>query len=139
MADVYARYSTSDSGNVIGNAVPLAGLVPGVPVVIKVPLTAGAGTALDITVAVPQKMRLIDVVAYTTTTVTSAQVQVFTAASGGGSAASSALATAAAGVTRNALTTATLVFAAGSTMFVRQSGGATLSGGEVYLTCLPEV
>lgn len=139
MADVYARYSTNDSGNVIANAVPAAGLVPGVPVVIKVPLTAGAGTALDISVAVPQKMRLIDAKVNTTTTVTSAVVQVFTAAAGAGSAATSSMAAAAAGVTRDALTTATLVFAAGSTMFVRQSGGATLSGGEVYLTCLPEV
>jgi hypothetical protein len=48
------------------------------------------------------------------------------------------MASAAAGVTRDALTTATQVFAAGATMYVRQSGGATLAGGEVYLYLLAE-
>lgn len=136
--DVYARHQTNDNGGIVADAVPLAGLVPAGLMVIKVPLTAGAGTALDIQVTAPQKLRLIDAKVNTTTTVTSAVVQVFTAAAGAGTAATSSMAAAAAGVTRDALTTATQLFAAGAIMYVRQSGGATLSGGEVYLYCIAE-
>lgn len=137
--DVYPRNTSSGQGTVPVGAGPAAGLVPVAPIYIKVPLTAGAGTALDIQVTAPQKLRLIDAFVITTSTVTSAVVQVFSAASGGGTAATSSMAAAAAGTTRNALTAATSTFAKDAVMYVRQSGGATLSGGEVYLVCLPEV
>jgi hypothetical protein len=136
--DQYGRFSTGDAGVAAQGAAPAAGLQPGQTITIKVPLTAGAGTALDVQVTCPQKARLIDTRVNTTSTVTSAVVQVFTAAAGGGTAASSSIAAAAAGIARDALTTATQVFAAGAIIYVRQSGGATLSGGEVYLTLLPE-
>lgn len=136
--DIYGRAATGDPGTVVAGASPAAGLQPTPLLIIKVPLTAGAGTALDISVTAPQKLRIVDAMVKTTSTVTSAVVQVFTAAAGAGSAATSSMAAAAAGVTRDALTTATLVFAANATIFVRQSGGATLSGGEVYLYCIAE-
>lgn len=136
--DQYGRFVTGDQGSIVPGAMPAAGLQPGIPFVIKVPVTAGAGTALDIQVVAPQKLRIIDAMVKTTSTVTSAVTQVFTAAAGGGTACTSSMASAAPGVTRDALTTATQVFAAGATIYVRQSGGATLAGGEVYLYCLPE-
>lgn len=134
--DVYPKIGSTDPGSAAGGpgSVPSTGLIPGMIYNVRVPLTAGAGTALDISVPIGVKSRLIDATVLTTTTVTSAVVQVFTAASGGGTACTSSMAAAAAGRTRDALTTATQVFAAGSTCFVRQSGGATLSGGEVNLT-----
>jgi hypothetical protein len=134
--DSYLKVGTSDAGSAAGagGAAASTGLVAGTVYNVRVPLTAGAGTALDISVPIGVKSRLIDATVLTTTTVTSAVVQVFTAASGGGTACTSSMAAAAAGRTRDALTTATQVFAAGSTCFVRQSGGATLSGGEVNLT-----
>lgn len=134
--DLYLRPGTTDQGSATGQpgAVASTGLTAGTIYNVRVPLTAGAGTALDNTFAVGVKSRLIDATVLTTTTVTSAVVQVFTAAAGGGTACTSSMAAAAAGRTRDALTTATQVFAAGATVYVRQSGGATLSGGEVNLT-----
>jgi hypothetical protein len=136
--DLYPRVSGNDAGTAAPGAAPSTGLTPMAPYVVRIPLTAGAGTALDISFVVPSKSRLVDAMVKTTSTVTSAVVQVFTAAAGGGTAATSSMAAAAAGVTRDALTTATVVFAAGSTCYVRQSGGATLSGGEVLLTFVQE-
>jgi hypothetical protein len=134
--DMYPRVGTSDAGSpsATGGAAAATGLTAGTIYNVRVPLTAGVGTALDISVPIAVKSRLIDASVLTTTTVTSAVVGVFTAASGGGTAATSSMAAAAAGRTRDALTTATVVFAKDATCFVRQSGGATLSGGEVNLT-----
>ena len=138
--DVFPRMSSNDAGTATTSqgAAPAAGLVPGTIQMIRVPLTAGAGTAIDSQVVVPQKMRLVDAQMKCTSTVTAAQVQIFTAAAGGGVAASSAMAAAAPGVTRDALTTATLVFAANAIVYVRSSGGATLPGGECVLTFVCE-
>lgn len=136
--DVYPRVAGNDAGTSAQGATPSTGLTPFNPFCVRIPLTAGAGTALDIPFVMPIKARLVDAMVKTTTTVTSAVVGVFTAAAGAGTAATSSMAAAAAGVTRDALTTATVVFAAGSTVYVRQSGGATLSGGEVLLTFVPE-
>lgn len=135
--DDYARSVTGDAGTAAGGA-PAAGLQPAALRIIKVPMTAGAGTSADTQVIAPMKLRIIDAMMKTTSTVTSAVVQVFTAASGGGTACTSSLAAAAAGTTRDALTTATQVFAAGATIFCQRSGGATLCGGELYLYCIPE-
>lgn len=140
--DVYPRPASGDAGTASGpaaiGAAPAAGLVPGTVMMIRVPMTAGAGTALDNLVVVPCKARLVDCQVKTTSTVTSAVVQVFTAAAGGGTACTSSMSAAAPGVTRDALTTATQVFAAGATAYVRQSGGATLAGGEAVLTFICE-
>jgi hypothetical protein len=136
--DLYARPQTNDPGTAIPGQGPAAGLQPVSPFVIKVPLTAGAGTALDIAVVMPMKAKIVDAFCITTTTVTSAVAQVFTAITGGGTALTSSMAAAAAGTTRNALVALPTAVAAGATFYVRQSGGATLSGGEVYLTCIPE-
>lgn len=136
--DNYGRSTTSDPGSIVPGAGPAAGLTPVELLVIKVPLTAGAGTTNDVQVTAPQKLRLIDAMVKTTSTVTSATVQVWTAAGGTGTACTSAMAAAAPGVTRDALTTATQTFAANAIIYVRQAGGATLSGGEVYLYCIPE-
>lgn len=134
--DVYGRMGSQDAGSASGNpgSVPAAGLIPGQTYNVRVPYTAGAGTTLDISVLMGVKSRLIDAQAKTVTGVMSSVIQVFTASGGGGTAATSAMATASAGVTRDALTTATQVFAAGATVFCRQSGGATLAGGELNLT-----
>ncbi len=133
--DVYPRPATADAGLATARpgAAPAAGLVPGEMINIRVPLTAGTGTSDDTSVTLPCKARLIDAAMKTTSTVTSATVQVFTAASGGGTAATSSMAAAAAGVTRDALTTATQVFAAGAIAYVHRAGGATLCGGELNL------
>lgn len=133
--DMYPRPVTTDAGSAsaVPGAAPAAGFVPGTIFMIRVPLTAGAGTTDDQQVTVPCKARLVDAAMKTTSTVTSAVVQVFTASGGGGSAATSSLAAAAAGVSRDALTTATQVFAAGAIAYVRRSGGATLCGGEAQL------
>lgn len=136
--DIYQRSKSTDPGQVVENAAPAAGLVPTGLLIIKVPYTAGAGTALDIQVTAPQKVRIVDAAAMTVTGVMSSVLQVFTASGGGGSAATSSLATASAGVARNALTTATQTFAKDAIIYCRQSGGATLAGGELYLYCLPE-
>ena len=132
--DLYPRPITTDPGSGQPGGAPSTGLVSGTIFNVRVPLTAGAGTAADTSFVMPVKARLIDAACKTTSTVTSAVVQVFTAATGGGTAATSSMAAAAAGVTRDALTTATVVFAAGDTVYVRRSGGATLMGGEVNLT-----
>lgn len=136
--DVYPRVAGNDPGTAAQGAAPSTGLTPFTPFCVRVPMTAGAGTALDIQVTMPIKARLVDAMVKTTSTVTSAVVQVFTAAAGAGTACTSSMAAAAAGVTRDALTTATQVFAAGAIVYVRQSGGATLSGGEALLTFVPE-
>lgn len=136
--DLYPRPQSNDQGTSIPGQGPAAGLQPVGPFYVKVPLTAGAGTALDIAVVMPMKARIIDAYCITTTTVTSAVVQAFTAITGGGTALTSSMAAAAAGTTRNALAAATSTVAAGVAFYVRQSGGATLSGGEVYLVCIPE-
>ena len=137
--DSYARPQTGDAGTMIPGQGPAAGLNAVAPFYIKVPLTAGAGTALDIAVVMQMKAKIVDAFCITTTTVTSAVAQVFTAITGGGTALTSSMAAAAAGTTRSAPVAVPVAVAAGATFYVRQSGGATLSGGEVYLVCLPEV
>lgn len=136
--DQYGRSQTGDAGSVVAGAAPAAGLQPAGLLIIKVPMTAGAGTTNDTQVTAPQKLRVIDAMMKTTSTVTSATVQVWTAAGGTGTAASSSLAAAAAGVTRDALTTATQVFASQAIIYCYRAGGATLCGGELYLYCIPE-
>jgi len=123
--DSYARPQTGDAGTMIPGQGPAAGLNAVAPFYIKVPLTAGAGTALDIAVVMQMKAKMV--------------TQVFTAITGGGTALTSSMAAAAAGTTRSAPVAVPVAVAAGATFYVRQSGGATLSGGEVYLVCLPEV
>ncbi len=136
--DAYGRAVTIDPGTTVPNQGPSAGLSSVVPFWIKVPLTAATGTTDSTLVTVPQKARLIDAIMITTSTVTSATVQVFSATGGGGTAATSSMAAAAAGTTRNALAAASSTFAAGAIAYVYRAGGATLCGGECYLQFLPE-
>jgi len=134
--DTYGRISGNDQGSQIPGALPAAGLNPGVVNTVPVVMTAAAGTALDILYVTPVKCQIIDVQVQAVTVIATSVVQVFTAATGGGTAASSSIATSVAGRIRDALTTAPPTFAAGSTIFIRQSGGATLAGGTVYLSIL---
>lgn len=136
--DSYGRSITGDPGTAVAGAAPAAGLQPANLLIIKVPMTAAAGTTNDTQVTAPQKLRIIGAEMKTTSTVTSATVQVWTAAGGTGTAATSALAAAAAGCTRDALTTATQVFASQAVIYCYRAGGATLCGGELYLYCIPE-
>jgi hypothetical protein len=131
--------NTNDMGGTYPpGAAPSAGLQPGVPMVYKVVLTAGAGSADDTQVTLQQKGRVIDCTVAVVTGVASSTVQLWTAAAAGGSAASSAISTASAGLIRSNLITATQVFASGATIFVRRAAGASLCGSEVYITVLPE-
>ena len=136
--DLYARPQTNDQGTTVPGQAPTLGLQPGTPFMVKAIATAGAGTALDISVTVPMKARLIGCKVNVVSAIAASVVQVFTAAAGGGTAATSAISTAVAGEIYSNLATASQVFAAGAIAYVRQSGGATLAGGEVYLTFLPE-
>lgn len=136
--DLYARPQTNDQGTTVPGQAPALGLQPGVAFTVKAIATAGAGTALDIQVTVPLKARLIGAKVNVVSVVAASVVQVFTAAAGGGSAATSAISTAVAGEVYSNLVTASQVFLPGAIAYVRQSGGATLAGGEVYLTFLPE-
>lgn len=138
--DVYPRYASADAGTATGNpgAVPAAGLVPASAFNVRVPFAAAAGTTRDTSFVMPAKGRLIDVEVATVTGIASSTIQVWTAAGGTGTAASSAMATASAGKARDALTTASQVFAAGATVYCYQSAGATLAGGEANLTFQPE-
>lgn len=137
--DEYGRGGTQDQGAPTPPGAPAAGAGNAQPLYLyRVTQAAGAGTAADILINVGAKSRVVDAWVLTTTGVTSAVVQLFTAASGGGTACSSAMTTAAAGVTRNALTTASQVIAAGGTLYAHTSGGATLAACEVFVLMATE-
>lgn len=137
--DAYGRSGTADAGAPVPSGAPAAGTGnAGVSYVHRVTQTAGAGTSADISIPIAVKCRVIDAWVTVTAGVASSVVQLFTAASGGGTAASSALSTASTGKVRDNLTTATQVFAAGSTLFAHTSGGATLAGFELFVEVCPE-
>lgn len=137
--DAYGRSGTADAGA----PTPAGGVVAGsgnacVTYCHRVTQAAGAGTSADIQIPIAVKCRVVDAWVLTTSGVASSVVQLFTAASGGGTAASSAMSTASGGKTRDSLTTASQVFAAGSTLFAHASGGATLAGFELFVEVCPE-
>lgn len=137
--DAYGRSGTAEAGAPVPPGGVVAGSGNAAPSYIhRVTQAAGAGTSADISIPIAAKCRVVDCWAVTTTGVASSVVQLFTAASGGGTAASSALATSSAGITRSALTTATQVFAAGSTLYAHASGGATLAAFELFVEVCPE-
>jgi hypothetical protein len=140
--DEIARTVTNDLGGGAGytaGSAPATGLNPAPCLYVRVPYTAGAGTSADVSFVVGQKLRLVDAMLISITGVGSSTMQVFTAASGGGTAATSAMATSTSGaLVRNAQVAATSVFASGATVYCHLAGGATLPGGELYLTFLPE-
>ena len=134
--DIFPRFSTSDTGSVgyMSGAAPATGLIPAPIFDIRVPFVTGAGPTAEFAIPITTKCRVIDAGALTTTAIAGSTVQVFTGTGGTGAQATSAISTAALGRTRDALGSATQVFAAGSTLYVRQSGGATLAGGELNIT-----
>lgn len=137
--DSYGRSGTADAGAPVPPGAPLAGSGnAAVSYVHRVTQTAGAGTSADITIPIAVKCRIIDAWVVVTSGVASSVVQLFSAASGGGTAASSAMSTASAGKVRDNLTTASQVYAAGSTLFAHTSGGASLAGFELFVEVCPE-
>lgn len=137
--DLYGRAGTQDQGVPSPAGAPVAASGNAQPLYLhRVTQAAGAGTAADISINVGYKCRVVDCWATVTSGVASSVVQLFTAASGGGTALSSSISTASAGTIRNNLNAATSTIAAGGTVFVHTSGGATLAGVEVCVLLAAE-
>jgi len=137
--DAYGRSGTAEAGSPTPPGGVAAGSGNAAPSYVhRVVQAAGAGTSADISIPIAAKCRIVDSWVLTTTGVASSVVQLFTAASGGGTAASSAMSTGSAGKARDALTTASQVFAAGSTLYAHASGGASLAGFELFVEVCPE-
>lgn len=134
----YHAVSTDPGAASNMGAVPAGGGVTGQVNVIRVAVSATAGASGDVTVAMPQKARVLDSYLIVTTGVGSSTVQLFDQAAGAGNALSSAMSTASGALVRNASTAATVAVTTGN-IFLRWSAGASRPAFEAVIFVQPEV